>query len=402
MPGHTHAAPVVMKFGGSSVATLDHLRTVAHVVADRAARQPVVCVVSAMGGTTDDLLARARALCPEPPARELDMLLTTGERQSMALLALALAGLGCSAVSLTGSQCGIITDHRHGQARVIEVRPFRIQDELAAGRVVIVGGFQGVSYRRDVTTIGRGGSDTSAVALAAALGADCEIYSDVDGVYDADPRVVPEARRIGDLDYRQMQAMARAGAKVLHAQAVALAAEGGIAIYARRTDGTGGETVVRANPRSTPVFRAVASEAPVVLIEHTPAPGTAVTAALESLAAAGLQHLRIDDAGVRGVLCPDRVADPAAARRHLDALPGTTRSTEDLALVSAVGTEPEGQPRALAAAARALTGAAIPALAAITDSHALAFLVPGDQEKAAVRALHGALLGEPGPGGATA
>ncbi len=391
-----------MKFGGSSVATLDHLRTVARVVADRAALQPVVCVVSAMGGTTDDLLARARALCPEPPARELDMLLTTGERQSMALLALALAGLGRPAVSLTGSQCGIITDHRHGQARVIEVRPFRIQDELAAGRVVIVGGFQGVSYRRDVTTIGRGGSDTSAVALAAALGANCEIYSDVDGVYDADPRVVPEARRIDDLDYRQMQAMSRAGAKVLHAQAVALAAEGGIAIYARRTDGTGGETVVRANPRSAPVFRAVASEAPVVLIEHTPAPGTVVTAALESLAAAGLQHLRIDGAGVRGVLCPGRVADAAAARRHLDALPGTTRSTEDLALVSAVGTEPEGQPHALAAAARALAQAAIPALAAFTDSHALAFLVPADQEQAAVRALHGALLGECAQGRATA
>ncbi len=326
------------------------------------------------------------------------MLLTTGERQSMALLALALAGRGVRAVSLTGSQCGIITDHRHGRARVIEVRPFRIEDELAAGHVVIVGGFQGVSYRRDVTTIGRGGSDTSAVALAAALGADCEIYSDVDGVYDADPREVPGARRIATLDYAQMQAMSRAGAKVLHAQAVALAAERGIAIYARRTDGTGGETVVRANPQAAPVFRAVASEAPVTLVEHEPPAATEVAGALAALADLGLLHVRIDGAGARGVLCPARVADLGHVERHLDALPGVVRRRSELALVSAVGTEPEAQPGALRAAAEALASAAVRAVAAFTDSHSLAFLVPAEQEQVAVRALHAALLGA-GTGG---
>ena len=142
-----------------------------------------------------------------PPARELDMLLSTGERNAMALLAIAIHARGQRAISLTGSQCGIITDHQPGRARIVEVRPFRILDEIAAGQIVIVGGFQGVSYKREVTTLGRGGSDTSAVALAAALGADCEIYSDVDGVYDADPRDVSGASRIDELDYEQAQAL---------------------------------------------------------------------------------------------------------------------------------------------------------------------------------------------------
>ena len=206
-----------MKFGGSSVADLERLRHVARRVVERAAQQPVVVVVSAMGKTTDALLTQARALADPPPARELDMLLTTGEREAMTLLAIAIQSLGRRAISLTGSQCGIITDHQHGRARIMEVRPFRIDDELAAGNIVIVGGFQGVSYKREVTTLGRGGSDTTAVALAAALAADCEIYSDVDGVYSADPSEVPDARRIPEISYETMQALARAGARVLHA-----------------------------------------------------------------------------------------------------------------------------------------------------------------------------------------
>ena len=164
------------------------------------------------------------------------MLLSAGERISMALLSMAIRELGGDAISFTGSQSGIITNDRHVDARIVEVRPFRVQDELARGRVVVIAGYQGVSYRREVTTLGRGGSDTTAVAMAAALGAEwCEICSDVDGVYTADPRVVPDARRIGSLTYEETQELAEAGAKVLNAQAVEFAKEKGIAIYARAT-----------------------------------------------------------------------------------------------------------------------------------------------------------------------
>src|ERR671918_1194690 len=196
----------------------------------------VVVVVSAMGDTTDELLTMAKQVSPNPERRELDMLLTAGERISMALLSIAIRDLGGDAISFTGSQSGIITNDRHVDARIIEVRPFRVQDELARGRIVIVAGFQGVSYRREVTTLGRGGSDTTAVAMAAALGAEwCEICSDVDGVYTADPRTVPSARRIGVLSYEETQELAEAGAKVLNAQAVEFAKAAGIAIYARAT-----------------------------------------------------------------------------------------------------------------------------------------------------------------------
>ena len=193
-------------------------------------------VVSAMGDTTDELLALAKQVSPNPDRRELDMLLTAGERISMALLSIAIRELGGDAISFTGSQSGIITNDRHVDARIIEVRPFRVQDELARGKIVVIAGYQGVSYRREVTTLGRGGSDTTAVAMAAALGAEyCEICSDVDGVYTADPRVVPDARRIGTLSYEETQELAESGAKVLNAQAVEFAKEKGIAIYARAT-----------------------------------------------------------------------------------------------------------------------------------------------------------------------
>ena len=193
---------VVQKFGGSSVADPEKLGQVAdRVAATVKTGRRVVVVVSAMGKTTDELLALARSVAPEstggPPRRELDMLLSTGERISMALLAMALEARGLSAISFTGSQSGILTNDRHSGARIIEVRPIRIEDELERDKVVIVAGFQGMSYKREITTLGRGGSDTTAVALAAALGADCEIYSDVDGVYSADPRVVPEAHENG-------------------------------------------------------------------------------------------------------------------------------------------------------------------------------------------------------------
>lgn len=240
---------MVQKYGGSSVADVQKLQKVAEkVVASRRAGNDVVVVVSAMGKTTDELLALAHQVDESPPRRELDMLVSTGERVSMALLSMAIQKHGVDAISFTGSQSGIITNDRHFDARIIEVRPHRVEDELARGKVVIIAGFQGMSYKREITTLGRGGSDTTALAMAAALGAThAEIYSDVDGVYSADPRKVSEAQHLPELTYDEMQAMAEAGAKVLHAQAVEAARQARIRIHARSTFGTTGrQTVVSA------------------------------------------------------------------------------------------------------------------------------------------------------------
>ncbi len=254
---------IVQKYGGSSVANVDKLRRIARLIADVKGRNNnIAVVVSAMGKTTDELIMMARLISPKPPRREMDMLLSTGERITMSLLCMALNELGLDAVSLTGSQAGIITNDRHNDARVIEIRPFRVQDEMAKDKVVIVGGFQGVSYRRDITTLGRGGSDTTAVALAAALNAErCEIYSDVDGVYSTDPSIVAEARHLPEISYPVMQEMSIAGAKVLHAHAVEFAKEKNIAIYARSTFDPGRETVIRRlSPGTITGVQAVVSE----------------------------------------------------------------------------------------------------------------------------------------------
>jgi len=238
---------IVQKYGGSSVADADKLRKIVDLIAGLKGQDfDIAVVVSAMGKTTDELVAMAREISVKPPRREMDMLLSTGERITMSLLSMALHTRGLRAVSLTGSQAGIITNDRHNDAQVIEVRPFRVQDEMAKGKVVIIGGFQGVSYKRDITTLGRGGSDTTAVALAAALDAErCEIYSDVDGVYSADPSVTAEARHLPELSYPVMQEMSMAGAKVLHSHAVQFAKEKNIAIYARSAFEPGRETVIR-------------------------------------------------------------------------------------------------------------------------------------------------------------
>lgn len=242
-------AILVQKYGGSSVADVAKIGQVADkVVAARRAGDDVVVVVSAMGKTTDELVALARraaatgsspdvnAAAHDPPRRELDMLVSTGERVSMSLLSIACHARGFDAISFTGSQSGIITNDRHFDARIIEVRPHRIEDELARGKIVIVAGYQGMSYRREITTLGRGGSDTTAVALAAALGAErCEIYSDVDGVYSADPRVVPDPVHLPQIDLATLQEMAEAGAKVLNAQAVEWARRAKITLHARKT-----------------------------------------------------------------------------------------------------------------------------------------------------------------------
>jgi aspartate kinase len=226
---------VVQKFGGSSVADPERLTRVARRVVATAETGVQVCVVvSAMGSTTDELIALAGQVSELPHPRELDMLLTAGERISMALLSMAINDLGHDAVSFTGSQAGIVTDTRHGKARIVELRAQRVLDALTEGRIAIVAGFQGVSTASDVTTLGRGGSDTTAVALAAGLGAEaCEIYTDVEGVYTADPRIVPSARKLAAVSYEEMLELAAAGAKVLALRAVEYARNHGVPIHVR-------------------------------------------------------------------------------------------------------------------------------------------------------------------------
>src|SRR5437762_5096167 len=228
-------ALVVQKFGGSSVADPDRIRAVAdHIARTRRSGDDVIVVVSAMGKTTDELIRLAAEVSGTPAGREMDMLLTAGERISMALLCMALIDMEVPAVSFTGSQAGIVTDTTHGKAKILEVRADRLREALADGRIVVVAGFQGVSTDRDVTTLGRGGSDTTAVALAAALKADaCEIYTDVAGVYTADPRIVPEARRLAKVSYEEMLEMAATGGRALALRSVELARNHGVSVHVR-------------------------------------------------------------------------------------------------------------------------------------------------------------------------
>ncbi|MEY3806361.1 MAG: aspartokinase, partial [Actinomycetota bacterium] len=228
-------ALIVQKYGGTSVADPDRIKSVAdHVAFTRRHGNDVVVVVSAMGKTTDNLLSLAHAVSDVHPGREMDMLLTTGERISMSLLSMALAGVGVEAVSFTGSQVGIITDTIHTKAKILEIKGDRVRDALAAGKVVVVAGFQGVSTDSEITTLGRGGSDTTAVALAAALNADvCEIYTDVTGVFSADPRIVPQARKLTQLQFDDMLEMAGVGSKVLALRSVEFARNHNVPIHVR-------------------------------------------------------------------------------------------------------------------------------------------------------------------------
>lgn len=239
---------IVQKFGGSSVADADSIKRVARRIArSRQEGNDVCIVISAMGDTTDELMDLALQVSPQPQPRELDMLLTTGERQSAALLAMALNDLGVPARSYTGSQAGVITTAAHGNARIIDITPGRIEASLNAGNVTIVAGFQGVAQdTKDITTLGRGASDTTAVALAAALGAQyCEIYTDVDGVFTADPRIVPTARRIPQISYEDMMEMAACGSKVLHLRCVEYARQEGVPIHVRSSFSTNPGTWVK-------------------------------------------------------------------------------------------------------------------------------------------------------------
>jgi aspartate kinase len=254
---------IVQKFGGSSVSDAESIKRVAaRIAATKRSGQQVVVVVSAMGDTTDELIDLANQVSPIPNGRELDMLLTAGERISMALLAMAISNLGLEARSFTGSQAGIITTSTHGRARVIDVTPGRIQGALKEGAIAIVAGFQGVAQdTKDITTLGRGGSDTTAVALAAALDADvCEIYTDVDGVFSADPRIVPTARKLKSVTYEEMLELAASGAKVLHLRCVEYARRFNLPIHVRSSfSNLEGTWVVKDQPEGGSMEQAIIS-----------------------------------------------------------------------------------------------------------------------------------------------
>jgi aspartate kinase len=278
-------ALVVQKYGGSSVADAERIKRVAErIVGARKAGNEVVVVVSAMGDTTDELIDLAHQVSPLPPGRELDMLLTAGERISMALLAMAIHNLGYEARSYTGSQAGVLTTSAHGRARIIDVTPGRLRSALDEGNVAIVAGFQGVAQdTKDITTLGRGGSDTTAVALAAALGADvCEIYTDVDGVFTADPRIVPNARHIKHITYEEMLELAACGAKVLMLRCVEYARRSGIPIHVRSSYSHNTGTIVTGSMEDLPVEQAMItgvahdrSEAKITIVGVPDEPGVA-------------------------------------------------------------------------------------------------------------------------------
>ena len=397
-------AVIVQKYGGSSVADVDKLRRVAErVMRTRAQGHQVVVVVSAMGDTTDELLAMAKKVSPNPQRRELDMLLSAGERISMALLSLAIHELGGDAISFTGSQSGIITNDRHVDARIIEVRPFRVQDELARGKIVVIAGYQGVSYRKEVTTLGRGGSDTTAVAMAAALDAEyCEICSDVDGVYSADPRIVPAARRIGTLSYEETQEMAEAGAKVLNAQAVEFAKEKGIAIYARATasalpghDPSSDGTVVRkSSPRMPGIVVGVASEKDLLVLQSE-AESLDLLELLDERGVSGKQ-LHVFDDRVDMVISRENLHDEPRFRAALDSRFSTrARLVDGLAAVSAVGAGINTSYVNVRSGTASLEEKAIHPSMIATSSFRITWIVPRGRTEEAVQALHRRFIESP-------
>jgi aspartate kinase len=403
---------VVQKYGGSSVADVTRIQQVAgRIMRTKAAGFDVVVVVSAMGDTTDELLTLARQVSPNPDRRELDMLLSAGERISMALLSMAIRELGGDAISFTGSQSGIITNDRHVDARIVEVRPFRVQDELARGKVVVIAGYQGVSYRREVTTLGRGGSDTTAVAMAAALGAEwCEICSDVDGVYTADPRVVPSATRIGTLTYEETQELAEAGAKVLNAQAVEFAKEKGIAIYARATasplpgaDPSSDGTVVRRHaPRMPGTVAGVASERDIVVLQARGDAQRLVTL-LDECGVSGKQlHVATYGGGSDGitlVISRENLHAEERLRRDLaSAFGADARLIDGLGALSIVGAGITASYANVRRGSQCLADHGIATFGLATSSFRATWLVERTGLEEAVRLLHAAFIDPAGSG----
>lgn len=404
--GRRHARPIVVqKYGGSSVADVDRLGRVADkVVATRRAGNDVVVVISAMGKSTDGLLTLARQAAHgddgprEPPRRELDMLLSTGERVSMSLLSIAIQARGMEAISFTGSQSGILTNDRHFDARIIEVRPHRIEDELARGKIVIVAGFQGMSYKREITTLGRGGSDTTAVALAAALSAErCEIYSDVDGVYSADPRVVADAEHLPELDVDMLQEMAECGAKVVCAQAVEWARRAGIAIYARSTFDVAPaprQTIVHGEPREVKA-RAVVVDPRVALVRTSSKPSHDEVLRAVHSAGVTMRDLNMQGTGACFVVPLSNVPSVTALAEGLSQSIPCSQVEDGLAMVSVVGDALTAggsklrrfsdELRSVGATARLLTATPL----------RISGVVAADRADAAQRALHAAFVGSP-------
>ena len=406
---------IVQKYGGSSVADAASVKRVARRIVDtKKAGHDVVVVVSAMGDTTDELLDLAEQVSPLPPARELDMLLTAGERISMALLAMAISDLGAEARSYTGSQAGLITDSAHGAARIIDVTPGRIQEAISEGAIPIVAGFQGVSQdTKDVTTLGRGGSDTTAVALAAALGAEvCEIYTDVDGVFSADPRVVPAARQVPYITYEEMLELAAVGAKVLHLRCVEYARRFDLPIHVRSSfsDRTGTlvlspeaieAAIAEGSAMEQPIISGVAADvndAKITVVAVPDKPGEAA-AIFKALAEASInvdmivQNVSEASTGRTDVTftCPQGSA--AAAMKALDSRRDaigfeSLRVDDQIAKVSLVGAGMRSHPGVSATFFEALADAAINVEMISTSEIRISVVTRVDDAKRAVQALH--------------
>lgn len=406
---------IVQKYGGSSVADAASVKRVARRIVDtKKAGHEVVVVVSAMGDTTDELLDLAEQVSPMPPARELDMLLTAGERISMAVLAMAIHDLGAEARSYTGSQAGLITDSAHGAARIIDVTPGRIQEALEQGAIPIVAGFQGVAQdTKDVTTLGRGGSDTTAVALAAALGAEvCEIYTDVDGVFSADPRVVPAARQVPHITYEEMLELAAVGAKVLHLRCVEYARRFDLPIHVRSSfsDRTGTlvlspEAIQAAIAEGTameqPIISGVAADvndAKITVASVPDQPGKAASI-FRTLADANInldmivQNVSLASTGRTDVTftCPQ--GSTAAAMQALDAKReeigyGDLLVDDQVAKVSLVGAGMRSHPGVSATFFDALAEAGINVEMISTSEIRISIVTRVDDAKKAVQALH--------------
>ena len=406
---------IVQKFGGSSLADAESVKRVARrIVATKAEGHQVVVVVSAMGDTTDELLDLAEQVSPQPPARELDMLLTSGERISMALLAMAISDLGADARSYTGSQAGLITDSAHGAARIIDVTPGRIAEALTEGAIPIVAGFQGVAQdTKDITTLGRGGSDTTAVALAAALEASvCEIYTDVDGVFSADPRVVPATRKIDFITYEEMLELAAVGAKVLHLRCVEYARRCNLPIHVRSSfsqlEGTfvlspeAIETAIaEGRAMEQPIISGVAADvndAKVTVVGVPDEPGRAA-AIFRALADAGInvdmivQNVSAASTGRTDVTftCPQGSA--AAATAALEAGGGaigfeSLLVDDQIAKVSLVGAGMRSHPGVSATFFAALADASINVEMISTSEIRISVVTRVDDAKRAVQSLH--------------
>jgi aspartate kinase len=385
-----HAGTVVMKFGGTSVADAEKLKSVARrLVAGREQGSRVVAVLSAMGSTTDELLDLARQISERPVPRELDMLISVGERISCALAAMAIHDLGYEAISLTGSQAGIVTDTVHGKAKIVDVRARRIHEALDQDKIVLVAGFQGMSAdSRDVTTLGRGGSDTTAVALAAALGAHvCEVYTDVDGVYSADPRLVPDARKLEVLSFEEMLEMASSGARVMATRAIEVARSHNVRLHVRSTFNDTEGTWIREEDERM-LEKALISgvvhqrEETVYHVE-----GATAAQLFGTLADANVNVDTIVQTGPEIVFSAP-VEDRPDVERALDALGVSWTSRDDLGKVSLVGAGMKSHPGVAAKTFATLEAAGIAAPVVSTSPIKIACHVPSADVDRAVQALH--------------